>query len=266
MSEEQFDKSDDAVERDWGELGSTTSPRAWIALAAFVLVVITFSVWGLFGTVPVQSELPAQITNIGTPIEIAAGHSGSVVFDGDATIKSGRGTNTSTVFTQGQEVMSIKPFDGGSAVPVVVPVDMTLAFQVIEGMPVEPSTVVASGYQRDVVEEELIFAVMSLSEVAVIRGAEKITVAATDSRLSQESRTIKIDRVGQVPLTEEQIANVIRNPIAARKAYYASNGAPYAVFFSPTGSSKALSGRASVPATITVTIETPHPLSLLLSG
>ena len=266
MSDQQTDSSENGTERDWGELGSTTSPRAWIALAAFVLVVITFSVWGLFGTIPVQSELPAQITNIGTPIEIAAGSSGSVVFDDEATIKSGSGRNTSTVFTKGQEIMSIKPFAGGAAVPVVVPVDMTLAFQVIEGMPVEPSTVVASGYQRDAVAEELIFAVMSLSEVAVIRGAEKITVAATDSRLSQESRTIKINRIGQVPLTEGQIANVIRNPIAARKAYYASNGAPYAVYFSATGPSKRLSGRASVPATITVTIETPHPLSLLLGG
>ena len=80
MSDQQTDSSENGTERDWGELGSTTSPRAWIALAAFVLVVITFSVWGLFGTIPVQSELPAQITNIGTPIEIAAGSSGSVVF------------------------------------------------------------------------------------------------------------------------------------------------------------------------------------------
>jgi len=265
MSDQQTDSPENGVESDWGELGSTTPPRAWIALAAFVLVVITFSAWGLFGTIPVQSELPAQITNVGTPIEIPAGSSGSVVL---ASFDPARGEaqNTSEVFKKGQELMSIKPFAGGSAVPVVAPVDMTLAFQVVEGMPVEPSTVVASGYQRDEEAEEWIFAVTSLANVSVIKSAERITIAAADPRLSQESRTIKIDRVGQVPLTEAQIANVIRNPIAASKAYNASNGAPYAVYFSATGPSKRLSGRASVPATITVTIETPHPLSLLLGG
>ena len=265
MSDQQTDSSEKGTERDWGELGSTTSPRAWIALAAFVLVVITFSVWGLFGTIPVQSELPAQITNVGTPIEIPAGSSGSVVLATAAPAR-GEARNTSEVFKKGQELMSIKPFAGGSAVPVVVPVDMTLAFQVIEGMPVEPSTVVASGYQRDVVAEELIFAVMSLSEVAVIKGAEKITVAATDSRLSQESRTIKIDRVGQVPLTEAQIANVIGNPIAARKAFTDAGGAPYAVFFAPTDEGEELRGRASAAAVITVTTDSPAPLSLLFGG
>jgi hypothetical protein len=265
MGEEQFDKSDDAVEGDWGELGSTTSPRAWIALAAFVLVVITFSVWGIFGTVPVQSELPATITNVGTPIEIAAGRSGSVVL---ATFDpaSQEAQNTSQVFKKGQELMSIKPFAGGSAVPVVAPTDMTLAFQVVEGMPVEPSTVVADGYRRDEDAAELIFAVTSLANLSIIKSAERITVAAADPRLSQESRTIKIDRVGQVPLTEAQIANVIGNPIAARKAFTDAGGAPYAVFFSPTSPGEQLRGRASAAAIITVTIETPHPLSLLLSG
>ena len=265
MSDQQTDSPENGVESDWGELGSTTAPRAWIALAAFVLVVITFSVWGLFGTIPVQSELPAQITNVGTPIEIPAGSSGSVVLATAAPAR-GEARNTSEVFKKGQELMSIKPFAGGSAVPVVAPVDMTLAFQVVEGMPVEPSTVVASGYQRDEEAEEWIFAVTSLANVSVIKSAERITIAAADPRLSQESRTIKIDRVGQVPLTEAQIANIIRNPIAARRAFVASNGAPYAVVFTTTGSANSLRGRASAAAIITVTTDSPAPLSLLFGG
>ena len=265
MSDQLTDSQENAAENDWGELGSTTSPRAWIALAAFVLVVITFSVWGIFGTIPVQSELPATITNVGTPIEIAAGRSGSVVL---ASFDPARGEarDTSEVFKKGQELMSIKPFAGGSAVPVVAPADMTLAFQVVEGMPVEPSTVVADGYRRDEDAEEWIFAVTSLANVSIIKSAERITVAAADPRLSQESRTIKIDRVGQVPLTEAQIANVIGNPIAARKAFTDAGGAPYAVFFSPTDEGEELRGRASAAAVITVTTDSPAPLSLLFGG
>ena len=133
-------------------------------------------------------------------------------------------------------------------------------------MPVEPSTVVADGYRRDEDAEEWIFAVTSLANVSIIKSAERITVAAADPRLSQESRTIKIDRVGQVPLTEAQIANVIGNPIAARKAFTDAGGAPYAVFFAPTGEGEELRGRASAAAVITVTTDSPAPLSLLFGG
>ena len=38
-----------------GELGRTTSPRGWLALGAATLVIVGALVYGLFGTIPVQS-------------------------------------------------------------------------------------------------------------------------------------------------------------------------------------------------------------------
>ena len=72
---------DACLSAGWGDLGSTTSPRSWIALAALFLVVVTAVVWGLVVKIPVQTKLAATITPSSLVLQIPAGHSGSVNID-----------------------------------------------------------------------------------------------------------------------------------------------------------------------------------------
>jgi len=264
MSDQKSDIEDDSAESEWGQLGSTTSSRSWIALVALFLTLAAGTVWGLVGRIPVKTELPATISTNGFPIQIAAGHSGSITLFNQKE-KPGESTNTSQVFKKGQILMWVTPFAGGKRIPVVSPFDMTLAFRVVDGAPVDATTVVANGYQVSDDQAKMVYAVLSLAEVSVIRDAERLTIATSDPRLSIKSTQIRLDRIGQVPLSEQQIAAVLANPIAAKQAFTAANGAPYSVFFKPI-SDLSLKARVSVPATITVTEQSPHPLSLLFGS
>ena len=264
MSDPKTDIEDDSPENEWGQLGSTTSARSWIALVALFLILAAGTIWGLVGRIPVQTTLPATISTDGFPIQIAAGHSGSIASYIGKT-KPGQGTNSSQVFLKGQTLLFVRPFGGGKPIPIVAPVDMTLALRVVDGAPVDPTTVVANGYQVSNDQEQMVYAALSLADVSVIKDAQRLTVATSDPRLSIKSLEIKLDRVGQVPLSEQQIATVLANPIAAKQAFTAASGAPYAVFFKPI-STPSLNARVSVPATITVTEQSPHPLSLLFSS
>ncbi len=258
---------DDSPSADWGDLGSTTSPRSWIALAALFLVVVTAVVWGLVVKIPVQTKLAATITPSGLALQIPAGHSGSVDLDLYKTFSEARGTSRGQgIFRAGQPLMTLAPFGGGAKIPIVVPLDMTLALEVVDGMPVDPTTVVASGYPvGSPGEPDLIIGFFSLSEIETLKSAESLAVATSDPRLSIGEVPIKVFQYGAVPLPEAQITRVIGNPLTAKQAFEAAAGAPYAVYFAPTEPNKSLTGSASAAATITVTTDSPHPLSLLFS-
>ena len=252
----------------WGDLGSTTSPRSWIALAALFLVIVTAAVWGLVVKIPVQTELEATITPPGLVLQIPAGHSGSVNIDfvklfGEEYGPLGGRRN----FRAGQTLMTLTPFGGGAKIPIVVPRDMTLALQVVDGMPVDPTTVVARGYPVNAPgESNLIIGYFSLSEIETLKSAESLAVATSDPSLSIGSLPIMVLHYGAVPVPEAQIARVIGNPLTAKQAFEAASGAPYAVYFAPTEPNKSLAGSTSAAATITVTTDSPHPLSLLFSN
>ena len=252
----------------WGDLGSTTSPRSWIALAALFLVVVTAVVWGLVVKIPVQTKLDATISPSSLVLQIPAGHSGSVNVDIYKTFSEASGTSgRQGTFRAGQTLMTLTPFGGGPEIPIVAPREMSLALQVVDGMPVDPTTVVASGFPVGAPgEPDVIRGFFSISEIKTLKSAESLAVATSDPSLSIGSVPIKVLQYGAVPVTEAQIARVIGNPLTAKQAFEAAGGAPYAVYFAPTELNKSLAGNASAAATITVTTDSPHPLSLLFSN
>ncbi len=255
---------DDRPSADWGDLGSTTSPRSWILLAVLFLVTVTAAVWGLVVRIPVQTELEATITPPGLVLQIPAGHSGSVNIDFVKLFEEEKDSTRGRTFRAGQTLMTLTPFDGGAKIPIVVPRDMTLALQAVDGMPVDPTTVVASGYPvGSLGEPDLIIGFFSLSEIKTLKSAESLVVATSDPRLSIGSVPIKVSKYPELPVTEAQIARVIGNPLTAKKAFEAAGGAPFPVYFTPVEPNKSLMSIASAAATITVTIESPRPLSLL---
>ena len=258
---------DDQSSAGWGDLGSTTSPRSWIALAALFLVVVTAVVWGLVVKIPVQTKLDATITPSGLALQIPAGHSGSVNLNLYKLSSEEQGPTGRRTFRAGQTLMTLTPFGGGPKIPIVAPRKMALALQVVDGMPVDPTTVVASGYPVNAPgAPDLILAFLPLSEIETIKTAESLAVATADPRLSIGSVPIKVVRYSSVSVTEAQIARATGNPLTAEQAFEAAGGAPYAVYFAPTEPNKSLAGNASAAATITVTTDSPHPLSLLFSN
>lgn len=247
-----------------GELGKTTSSRGWLALVALALVIVGFGIWGLFGTIPVQSTIPATVTNGVYPIEVSS------PVDGTVTSIS-TGTDATTV-PAGTELMTITPRGGGKPVAVTAPVEMGFSFDVVQGTPVTTQTVVAHGSPLSAAGTDndgkaQVYAFLSTDVVASLRSAESMTVTPNAPSLAGDQAPIAITYVGSMPVTQEQIALLTGgNTIYAQSAYEAAGGAPYAVLFNYLNAADADTVNGTAAAQITVTQSTPHPLSLLFSS
>lgn len=247
-----------------GELGRTTSSRGWLALIALLLVIVSFTIWGLFGTIPVQSTIPATVTNGSIPIQITAGVTGTV-----ATVtqpKSGQ----SGVLPAGFVLMTIQPEGGGAPATIKTPSQMGVALQVLQGSPVEAQTVVATGVPIAGTGSDGgkagVYTFVSLDVVQSLQTAESLSVTPTAPDLASTPAPIKIVGVSAVPESQQQIANLTGNTIYAEDAYADAGGTPYAVLLEYENAADADKITGNAAAEITVTQSTPHPLSLLFGS
>ena len=247
-----------------GELGTTTSPRGWLALVALLLVIVGFAIWGLFGTIPVQSIIPATVTNGVYPLQITSPVTGTV-----ASVVT---TNTAPTLPAGTVLMTIKPTGGGKPVDVTTPVEMGVTLDVIEGTPVTSQTVVAHGSPISAAGtsndgKAQVYSFMSTDVLESLKSAESLSVTPSAPSLAGTPAPIQIAYVSSVPVSQEQIALLTGgNTIYAQQAYDGANGAPYAVLFKYLNASDANQIKGTADAQITVTEATPHPLSLLFSS
>lgn len=247
-----------------GELGKTTSSRGWLVLVALALVIVGFGIWGMFGTIPVQTTIPATVTNGVDPLEITSPVEGTVA---DISTKSPQVTTPA-----GTTIMTIQPQGGGKPVDVTVPVEMGVSLDVIEGSPVTTQTVVAhgspiaaSGTSND--GKAQVYAFLSVDVVDSVKSAQSMTVLPTAPSIAGTPAPIALAYVGSVPVTERQIALLTGgNTIYAQTAYKAAGGAPYAVLFQYENAADANQVTGTAAAEITVTQSTPHPLSLLFGS
>ncbi len=247
-----------------GELGRTTSSRDWLALVAMLLVIVAFTVWGLFGTIPVQTTTQATVTNGGFPLQITAGVEGSV-----ASITTNINVN-SVAFAAGAELMTIQPTSGGKPVVIKTPVEMVVSIDIIQGSPVTVSTVVAHGAPianagTDNGQAQ-VYAFLGIDVVESLKSAESMTVRPTSPSLASNPAPIQVTHVGAVPVSQEQIVLLSGNTIYAQQAYSSAGGAPYAVLFKYLNASDAEQVTGVAAAEITVTQSTLNPLSLLFSS
>lgn len=247
-----------------GELGKTTSSRGWLALVALALVIVGFGIWGLFGTIPVQTTIPATVTNGVYPIEVSSPVDGTVTSIPTAT-------NTTTV-PAGTELMTITPRGGGKPVAVTAPIEMGFSLDVVAGSPVTTQTVVAHGSPisaagADNDGKAQVYAFLSTDVVASLRSAESMTVTPNAPSLAGDQAPIELTYVGSIPVTQDQIALLTGgNTIYAQNAYEEAGGAPYAVLFKYLNAADANTVNGTAAAQITVTQSSPHPLSLLFSS
>jgi hypothetical protein len=253
-----------------GELGKTTSSRSWLALLTAAIVVAGALFWGAFGTIPVQTSLNATISTGSFPIEIAAGVAGTVSIPTSqlkSVVNENVSTNTNNI-KKGQLLMSIKPFSGGTPVKITTPQEMEVGLRVVQGSPVEPTTVVASGAPsgKTTGDQADVYAFLSQSEIKTVRQADKLTVSPSAPNLASEPVPIKLFFVNPVSSSVQLIVQLTGNSVYAKNAYQAAGGAPYQVVFHYVNASDANKVNAMTNATITVTKSDSHPLSLLFGS
>ncbi|MFN8125073.1 MAG: hypothetical protein U0R64_00970 [Candidatus Nanopelagicales bacterium] len=254
-----------------GELGRTTSPRAWLALVALFLVIVAFGVWGLFGTIPVQSTISATATDGTSPLQIPAGVAGVVEKIISPTEVRGLAAETDGTLPAGTVLATIAPNGGGKPVEVKVPVTMNASLDVIQGSAVTADTIVAHGAPASSPGSDKgraqVYAFLGADEVQVVTTAQSLSVTPAAPNLKGAPAPIQIDFVGSVPVSQEQIALLTGgNTIYAQQAYDAAQGAPYTVIFTYSNATDADAVTGSMPAVITVTQATPHPFQLLFGS
>jgi len=253
-----------------GELGKTTSSRSWLALLTAAIVVVGALAWGTFGTIPVQTSLDATISTGSFPIEIAAGIAGTVSIPTSqlkSVVNENVNANTNNI-KKGQLLMSITPFGGGTPVEITTPREMEVGLRVVQGSPVEPTTIVASGSPSGTTTNDKadVYAFLSQSDIETVRQANKLAVVPSAPNLASSPAPIKLFYVNPVAASEQLIVQLTGNSVYARNAYAAAGGSPYQVVFHYVNASDANKVTAMAKATITVTRSDSHPLSLLFGG
>lgn len=252
-----------------GELGRTTSPRGWLALGAATLVIVGALVYGLFGTIPVQSEFDGTITNGSYPIEIAAGIAGTVELDPTqlrSTVE--KNAKSKSNVKKGQQLMTIVPFGGGAPVSIKAPEDMQVALRVVDGTPVSPASIVANGSPTGNSQngKAQVYAFLSQADIKTIEDSKSLSVTASAPNLAGDPAPIELVYVDPVSVTQEHIAQLTGNQLGALNSYKAAGGAPYEALFKYTNASDANKVEGTADATITVTESDSHPLQLLFGN
>ncbi|MEY3733784.1 MAG: hypothetical protein RL347_1143 [Actinomycetota bacterium] len=211
---------------EFAQLGTTTSTRGWVALAAVTILVIGFLVWGVFGTISVQTTLPASIVNGSLPALVASPKDGFLVGGADigATIKAG------------DAVAVIRPYDGGPDVSATAPFDFAPAtYVVLPGSPVKQGDILARGsaLAPDGAPSQNIAAIayVTLDQIAMLEGAVGMTVTNTAPGAGGAPVAVKLRSVDSQPSTELRVAEVTGNAYYARDVYETSGGAPYMAVF-----------------------------------
>ncbi len=104
------------------QLMRVARPRAWVALAAVGLVLITALLWGFFGTIPTTVETQGVLLRRGGVATVTAPIAGAVT---DVSVMSGDGV------ADGQELLRLAP-DAPRADAVEVPVRSPFAARVLQ--------------------------------------------------------------------------------------------------------------------------------------
>ncbi len=114
---------------------NTTRPRGWMALATIAGVVIIVLIWSVVATIPQQITVPAAVSVDALRTTVISPVAGQV------TVPAVTGDSV----TEGKEIATVKPFDGGAEVSISAPVAGTVGpIEVTDGQGVEPGTEITS--------------------------------------------------------------------------------------------------------------------------
>lgn len=247
---------------EFAQLGTTTSTRGWVAFSAVAVLVAGFLVWGVFGTISVQTSMPATIINGSLPAVVSAPVEGYIV----------SGANVDQQIPAGQAVAVIRPYDGGADVPATVPFDFApSAYNVFPGSPVKVGDIVARGsaVAPDGTADKNIAAVayVPYDQIAMLQTAVGISVTNTAPGTSGQAVSVTLRSIDTSPSTQSRVAEVTGNALYAEEVYQASGGAPYlAIFEYADGATIDSSRPGGATGTLTVVEWSDSPLQVLFGG
>lgn len=247
---------------EFAQLGTTTSTRGWVAFAAVAVLVAGFLVWGVFGTISVQTTIPASIINGSLPSVVSSPIDGYVV----------SGADVSAQVPAGQPVAVIRPYDGSADVPATVPFDFApSSFTVFPGSPVKAGDIVARGSAiapAGTPDQNIAaIAYVPYSQIAMLQTAVSMSVTNTAPGQSGQAVPVKLRSINTSPSSQERIAEVTGNALYAQEIYQSSGGAPYlAIFEYADGTTVDTSRPGGATGSLTVVEWSDSPLQVLFGG
>ena len=245
---------------EFAQLGTTTSTRGWVAFAAVAVLVLGFLVWGIFGTISVQTTVPATIINGSLPAVVSAPVDGYIV----------GGADVDQQIPAGQAVAVVRPYDGSADVAATVPFDFAPStFNVLPGSPVKAGDIVARGsaIAPDGAPNQNIAAIayVPYDQIAVLENAVGISVTNAAPGASGQPVSVTLRSIDSSPSSQERGAEVTGNELYAEEVYQSSGGAPYLAIFSyADGASVDTSTRpGGATGTLTIVEWSDAPLQVL---
>ena len=248
---------------EFAQLGTTTSTRGWVAFAAVAILVLGFLGWGVFGTISVQTTVPATVINGSLPAVVSSPVEGYVV----------GGADVGQQIPAGQPVAVIRPYDGTGDVAATVPFDFAPStYSVLPGSPVKAGDIVARGsaIAPEGAPNQNIAAIayVPYDQIAVLQNAVSISVTNSAPGSSGQAVAVTLRSIDSAPSSQARVAEVTGNELYAEEIYQASGGAPYLAIFSyADGASVDTSARpGGATGTLTIVEWSDAPLQVLFGG
>lgn len=212
------------------DLGSTTSTRSWVALAAVLLVMIAALAWGLFGVITVQTTIGAEAAGGGIVYQVTAPTNGVV----KAIAPSGK------IIGQGFPVAVIDPDDGGPEVPVASDKSVLIStWNVVLGSPVKVGDVIAQGVVFgippalagvDSAQQIAAMTYVPANYVDTIKSAIGLQLVVKETDGDMKAFPATFISADAYPSSEERIALVTGNPTFASQVTETNEGETFAVY------------------------------------
>jgi len=262
----------------FSNLGSTTATRSWVALGAVVLVLLAALSWGLFGTVTLQQTMGGISVSNGLPYEVSIPKAGRIARLGP----EGR------VYSQGDEVASVLPYDGGPVYSITAPARMLVTgWETVLGSPVTPEVPIGRGVLLGLQPEvgglatnDPLVAVTFVPLVDYQSFAEAVSIEVAVLNLGGEPTTYpaKMVSFSAYPSSQDRIAQITGSPTLAANVMEVTGGEAYIValgFENPddaqavaaaTQSADPRSITSGQAATILLTKVSTNPLEVLFGS
>lgn len=245
------------------QLIETTRPRGWLALWAIAGAVLIAIVWSVVATIPQQVTATGVVSSFAYTVDVTATASGIITFSRDLERDA----------SEGQEIATITPYDGGE--PVVVPAPMAGRISTIyvnEGQGVEPGTTIA----KMVVPTDPTLGIATVTYVPAsqaLRYTEGDTALVTVTDLSTARTTTADAEIAQVansPSSIEGMTNISGSASLAEQWMQESGGAPFRILLRIEGWDEAAEGQeppaAGQVVQIVNTYSYIHPIEMLFGG
>ena len=241
---------------------NTTRPRGWMALATIAGVVVIVLIWSVVATIPQQITVPAAVSVDALRTTVISPVAGQV------TVPAVTGDSV----TEGKEIATVKPFDGGAEVSISAPVAGTVGpIEVTDGQGVEPGTEITS-VVRDAKQDSGVVVVTYLppSQAELFTAGDDVVAIINDLPTSRQfSIPAKVSSVAVSPSNEAAVATETGSRSFAQQLVREGDGVIYRVALTlsaTSGTDTDTDVQAGEIVQIVNTYAQPHPIELLFGG